>query len=131
MSRPHPSLAAVDSERTLILQRRNNSKSNTNRRRRVSAYFDCSDTSGESRHEREGVTARGGNASTGATTTATASRGPSRTGGRWVLEGIRRSQQGQLQIPDDEKANRNAAAAAARRVFYGSVRFPASRVALW
>lgn len=123
MSRPHPSLAAVDSERTLILQRRSYSKS-THTNRRVSAYFDCSDTSGESRQERE-VTARR-SVCAGATSAAIASRGPSRTSGRWVLEGICRSQHGKLQTPDDEIPSNDAA-----RVFYGSVRFPASRVALW
>ncbi|CAM9234426.1 unnamed protein product, partial [Scytosiphon promiscuus] len=109
MSRPHPSLSAIDSERTLILQRRNNLKSNTNRR--VSAYFDCSDTSGESRQEGEVTTGRRG-PSAGATTAATSPRGLSRTGGRWVLEGIRRSQQGRLQNPGDERtiSDRNDAA---------------------
>lgn len=135
-------LAATDSERTFILQRRTGSTPGRNRR--SSAYFADSDaseevsgtgTAGPSPMPQQRVVAKTGTTSVAATV----------GGGRRILEGIRQSQQGQ--VVDARWSNgsgvgrrRGRPSIAAERgdqqtatasVFYGSVRFPASRVALW
>lgn len=124
MARPHPTLAVADSDRTLILQRRG--RCNTSSKR--SAYFADSDTSsacGEHIPAAREVKPASRTPATAATAT-TPSGGSSRTGGRWILEGIRRSQQGQTRETPTIRDEQDRAS-----VFYGSVRFPASRVALW
>lgn len=139
--RPHPTLAVTDSERTLILQRCNNG-GKPRAKRRVSSYFaaeEASDTSAESlafSSRRDGRTGTAACISTADKTKEISSLagggGSSRTGGRWILEGIRHSRQGQvLQPAKDGKDSIISPAGAAAAVFYGSVRFPASRVALW
>lgn len=125
MARPHPTLAVTDSDRTLILQRRG--RCNTTSKR--SAYFADSDSSsvcGEppAQPPPEVKSSRTPAAASAAGTAS--SWGASRTGGRWILEGIRRSQQGQPRETPTIKDEQDRAP-----VFYGSVRFPASRVALW
>lgn len=125
MARPHPTLAVADSDRTLILQRR--SRCNTNSKR--SAYFADSDDSsigGEPRPSPREVKPARTHAAGAADAATVPSGGSSRTGGRWILEGIRRSQQGQTSKTPTIKDEQDRAP-----VFYGSVRFPASRVSLW
>lgn len=123
MARPHPTLAVADSDRTLVLQRRGRCNNSSKR----SAYFADSDSSsvcGEPRPPpREVQSAR---TTTAAAACTGSSGGSSRSGGRWILEGIRCSQQGQTGESPTIKDEHDRA-----RVFYGSVRFPASRVALW
>ncbi|CBN79741.1 expressed unknown protein [Ectocarpus siliculosus] len=140
--RPHPTLAVTDSERTLILQRRNSGGKPSRAKRRVSSYFaaeEASDTSAESlascsrRDGRTGTTACISTADkTKDISSLAGGGGSSRTGGRWILEGIRHSRQGQvLQPAKDGNDSIISPAGPAAAVFYGSVRFPASRVALW
>ena len=128
MARPHPTLAVADSDRTLILQRRG--RCNTNGKR--SAYFADSDSSSTCGDPRQppppppDVKAVARTPASAAAAGTASSGGLSRTGGRWILEGIRRSQQGQRRETPTIKDEQDRAP-----VFYGSVRFPASRVALW
>ncbi|CAM9275034.1 unnamed protein product [Ectocarpus sp. 6 AP-2014] len=140
--RPHPTLAVTDSERTLILQRRNSGGKPSRAKRGVSSYFtseEASDTSAESlascsrRDGRTGTTACISTADkTKEISSLAGGGGSSRTGGRWILEGIRHSRQGQvLQPAKDGNDSIISPAGPAAAVFYGSVRFPASRVALW
>lgn len=141
-------LEAVDSERTFILQRWQGSTAGSNRR--SSAYFADSDASeevsrtgaaGPSPLPQQRAVARIGATSVAATI----------GGGRRILEGIRQSQEGKL--TDDRWGNGSGVGRRSRgrpatttttvaerddqrtpttaSVFYGSVRFPASRVALW
>lgn len=154
------SLAVADSERTLILQRRIGRIGMDSNKRR-SAYFadsDASATSGgggggepSATLPQRAVAARVGS------TAAVPASSSIRAEGRWILGGIRHSH-GQLRenqpqqqyrdtnafgnglgrtagtgnqttsaVGDDQKRDRRGGAA----VFYGSIRFPASRVALW
>lgn len=123
MARPHPTLAVADSDRTLILQRRG--RCNTNSKR--SAYFADSDSSSACGELPPPAVKPAARTPASAAATATGSSGGlSRTGGRWILEGIRHSQQGLGRETQTIKDEQDRAP-----VFYGSVRFPASRVALW
>ena len=148
-------LAVADSERTLILQRRIGRIGIDNNNRR-SAYFADSEASATSGGGEPSATLpqRAVAARTGSTGAVPAS-GSTSNEGRWILGGIRHSH-GQLRetqphqyrdanafgnglgksartgdpttsTEDDQKRDRRGAAA----VFYGSIRFPASRVALW
>lgn len=143
MTRPHPTLAVTDSERTLILQRRSGSFLASTTNRRASAYFsdsDCTVDDPRPKPEREATAARtaAAAAATASATTSATSGGSSRLGDRWILEGIRRSYTAS-RPPPTASAQAAAEAAAATQddnsrrpqIYYGSVRFPASRVALW
>lgn len=152
-------LAVADSERTLILQRRI-SRIGMDSNKRRSAYFadsDASATSGGGGEPLSALPQRAAAPRIGATATVPAS-GSTMAEARWILGGIRHSH-GQLREAqpqqqyrdanafgnglgrtagtgnpttsadgDDQKRDSSRGGAA---VFYGSIRFPASRVALW